>query len=118
MTTYLLKPGELTLKHGNRNEFESILKRNICTMLKGTGAQLNVTQGRLYIRCNESAGDAVENVLAHLFGISGWAKTQTLEKNMEALTAACIEEGRQLAARGIKTFKIEAGSDIDLLSKV
>jgi len=108
MTTYLLKPGELTLKSGNRNEFESILKRNIVATLRGTGAQLVVTEGRLYIRCNESAEDNVENILRRLIGISGWAKTKVAEKNMDAVLSACIEEARLLYGKGIKTFKIEA----------
>ena len=108
MTTYLLKPGELTLKSGNRNEFESILKRNIKAMLRGTGANLTMTEGRLYVRCAESGEAGVENVLRHLIGISGWAKTTVCEKNIEAVIASCVEQARILHARGIRTYKIEA----------
>jgi thiamine biosynthesis protein ThiI len=46
--------------------------------------------------------------LGRAFGITGWAKTRTTEKTVEAVLAACVEEGRFLSKGGIRTFKIEA----------
>ncbi|MCL2478988.1 MAG: tRNA 4-thiouridine(8) synthase ThiI [Treponema sp.] len=106
MTLYLLKPGELTLKGGNRREFEIILRRNLAAMLRGTGAQINLTQGRFFIRCPPENESAAEDALRRLFGISGWAKTRICEKNIESVLAACTEEAGELYKKGIRTFKI------------
>jgi thiamine biosynthesis protein ThiI len=108
MSTYLLKPGELTLKGENRKGFEQILRRNCLTLLKGSGARVEMTQGRFLVHCSEGAQGQVEDALAHLLGIAGWAKTRTQEKTLEAVLAACIAEARELLAQGLKTFKIEA----------
>ena len=131
MAVYLLKPGELALKGGNRKEFESILRRNLAAMLRGSklpavpqtdkpqgtdppetkpriGAQLSMTEGRLYVRCPQDRETETEDVLRHLFGISGWAKTVVCEKNTESVIAACVEEGRRLLEKGLRSFKINA----------
>jgi len=108
MTTYLLKLGELTLKGGNRTEFEQILKRNLTTMLKGSRAVINCTQGRFFVHCEEDREAQVEVVLDRLIGITGWAKARVCEKTVEAVIGACIAEAKTLAEAGVKTFKIEA----------
>jgi thiamine biosynthesis protein ThiI len=105
---YLLKPGELTLKGGNRRAFEKTLNRNLAAMLKGTGAQIITTKGRLFVRSPEHAEAQVEEALGRLMGIAGWAKTQVREKTVETVVASCVEEGRLLYEKGIRTFKIEA----------
>jgi thiamine biosynthesis protein ThiI len=118
--TYLLKLGELTLKGENRGGFERVLRRNARSMLKGTGAQLVATDGRYFIHASERASENIEFALDHLFGITGWAKTRSCVKNVEAVCAACVEEARDLLANaaasaneggtstGVKTFKVEA----------
>ncbi|HOJ99947.1 MAG TPA: tRNA uracil 4-sulfurtransferase ThiI [Termitinemataceae bacterium] len=108
MGLYLIKPGELTLKGNNRKEFESILKRNMVTMLRGTGASLHLTEGRYFVRCSEEQEGAVEGVLNRIIGIAGWARARFCEKNMEALIATVIEEARGLASQGYRTYKLEA----------
>lgn len=70
--------------------------------------RIRTTDGRYYIECNDDKSQIVENVLSHLAGISGWAKTTTCEKNLEAILGACVEEGRKLEQRGVTTFKINA----------
>ncbi|MDR2448066.1 MAG: tRNA 4-thiouridine(8) synthase ThiI [Treponema sp.] len=111
--TYLLKLGELTLKGENRGGFEQVLRRNARSLLKGTGAQLVVTDGRYFIHASEDASEKIEFALDHLFGITGWAKTRFCEKTIEAVCKACVEEARALLANdagggGVKTFKVEA----------
>jgi thiamine biosynthesis protein ThiI len=106
--TYLLKPGELTLKGGNRESFEGILMRNLGKMLRSGGARIEKTSGRFYVHCPEEAGAETEEVLDRLFGIAGWAKARKCEKTPGALLAAIAEEGKNLWARGLKSFKIEA----------
>jgi thiamine biosynthesis protein ThiI len=108
MTIYLLRMGELTLKGGNRREFEEVLKRNLVARLRGTQAKVMTTAGRFYVSCDEEKESDVENILDHLLGISGWAKTRKTGKTIEEVFAACIEEARNLAEKGIRTFKIEA----------
>jgi thiamine biosynthesis protein ThiI len=107
-TLYLLKPGELTLKGGNRQGFETILCRNLRSLLKGTGSQVLITNGRFYVHCPGGNEIQAEDALNHLIGISGWAKTRICEKEKNAILQACVEEGRILFGKGIKTFKAEA----------
>ncbi|MDR1956430.1 MAG: tRNA 4-thiouridine(8) synthase ThiI [Treponema sp.] len=108
MSTYLLKLGELTLKGENRKGFEQILKRNLLSMLQGTGAKLELITGRFLVRCPEAAQEQVEAALAHLFGIAGWAKTRTAEKTVEGVLRACVSEAQELFDQGVRRFKIEA----------
>jgi thiamine biosynthesis protein ThiI len=107
-TVYLLKPGELTLKGGNRAGFEQILKRNIRDMLHLSGARIQTTHGRFYIRCAKEEETRVEDALRRLFGISGWAKTRVADKTLESVCAACIEEAEKLFEKGARSFKINA----------
>jgi len=106
--TWLLKPAELTLKGNNKKSFEAVLKRNLQTMLAGHSARLETRNGRFYLHGPEQEQAFIEDALNHLIGISGWAKTRSLPKTIEAVLAACVEEGKKLAAQGIATFKIEA----------
>jgi thiamine biosynthesis protein ThiI len=108
MISYLLKLGELTLKGGNRSGFERILKRNLEAMIRGTGARIQMTAGRFFVHGPEAAREQIEDALDRLIGIAGWAETRVGEKTVEAVTEACIEEGKTLLAGGCRTFKIEA----------
>jgi thiamine biosynthesis protein ThiI len=108
MTVYLLKPGELSLKGGNRQGFEHVLVRNLSERLKGSGAQISATNGRIYLRCAEGTGDRAEAALGRLMGIAGWAKTRVCEKTPGAVIAACVDEGMVLRENGVRTFKIDA----------
>jgi thiamine biosynthesis protein ThiI len=96
------------LKGDNRKAFESVLRRNIKTMLEGFKIRLEMRNGRFYLHGAEEDREAVERALSRLIGIAGWAQTRTLPKTMEDILAACVEEGKQIAAQGIASFKIEA----------
>ena len=108
MTTYLVKPGELTLKGGNRRTFENVLRRNLASMLKGSGAQIVTANGRFFVYCPPDAEAQAEDALDRLMGIAGWAKARITEKKPDDVIAACVEEGRLLRERGIGSFKVEA----------
>ena len=108
MITYLVKPGELTLKGGNRKDFENALCKNLAALLKGSGAQVINKNGRFFVHCPQAMENMAEDALDRLMGISGWAKTRTVEKTPEAVSAACVEEGKLLWEKGTTTFKIEA----------
>jgi len=60
------------------------------------------------MKAPEEKTQEVENVLSHLIGISGWAKITYCEKAPAAVLAACVEEGKKLCEKGVKTFKIDA----------
>lgn len=108
MITYLAKLGELTLKGSNLHEFEKLLIKNTRESLKGYDVKITLHAGRLYIDCEEQDGSAVEFALKHLLGITGWAKTTTCEKNIEAIQKAIYKEAEYAVSKGAKTFKIEA----------
>ena len=108
--TILVKMSELTLKGGNRENFELILRRNLQTMLHSCApnSKIESRSGRIYIHCAEEMAGAAEEILSKVMGISGWAKTQKTEKTIDNVVAACVKEGRRLAESGVKTYKIEA----------
>ncbi|MDR2482023.1 MAG: tRNA 4-thiouridine(8) synthase ThiI [Treponema sp.] len=108
MDTYLLKPGELRLKKGNRAEFERLLRRNLKALLRGTGASITMTDGRFYVRAPEEDAAGVEAALGRLMGITGWAKTRACGKTPAEVLCACVETGRELFGQGVRSFKIEA----------
>jgi thiamine biosynthesis protein ThiI len=106
--TYLLKPGELTLKGGNKPEFERTLKRNLEALLRLTGAKVIPSSGRFFVRCPEDDAGKVEEALSRLIGISGWARARVCGKNAEEVFRACADTAGECYAGGIRTFKIEA----------
>ncbi|MDR2659115.1 MAG: tRNA 4-thiouridine(8) synthase ThiI [Spirochaetaceae bacterium] len=103
---YLIKPGELTLKGGNRESFFKILLRNLAVTLRGTGASITRTEGRIYVNCPPETEGLCEGALSRLAGISGWAKARKSEKSVDAVMSAAVEEA--LACRGARSFKVEA----------
>jgi len=108
VTSWLIKPGELTLKGGNRGIFESILRRNLRTMLARCDTRLKTQNGRLLLQGRGEEQAAVEDVLSRLAGISGWSRVGVFPKKTDAVRAACVEEGKKILLRGAGTFKIEA----------
>ena len=117
IVTYLVKPGELTLKKGNRKYFEKVLKGNLAAMFRyyikdeQGKAELPVIimrKGRIYVECKEDVSEKTERALGDLIGIAGWAKTRSCEKEEEQILNACVEEAKLLYKDGVKTFKIEA----------
>lgn len=106
--TYLGKLGELTLKGGNIRVFEKQLLCNIRLALETVEAKVKLLSGRLYVYCTKNSCAAVEYALDHLIGITGWAKVQAVEKNLEAIKIAVRKEGENAKSNGAKTFKIEA----------
>jgi thiamine biosynthesis protein ThiI len=107
---FLVKPGELVLKGGNRESFERLLVRNLRTMLRARadGARVRSLPGRFYVHCPEADAAAAEAVLEKLAGVSGWARARVTGKTPDAVLAACAAEGRRLAEGGAASFKIEA----------
>ncbi len=105
--TYLAKLGELTLKRSNKREFEQRLTANVRQYLKGLPVSVQLRAGRMYVEGPESAAAAIEFTLAHMIGITGWARARVCEKNIASITQAVYEEAREAQAAGAKTYKIE-----------
>ncbi len=108
MITYLGKLGELTLKGSNLKLFERLLVSNVKTYLLSVNAEVTLHAGRLYIECEDSAAEAVEYTLRHLIGITGWAKAEVVEKDIEAIQKKVYELALIAKENGAKTFKINA----------
>jgi len=105
---YLVKLGELTLKGGNREEFELRLRNNLRVLLKGSGTSIEMRQGRFFLRCPDASRKRVEQVLGRTFGIAGWALARECPKTTEAVFSMCVKLVREAAENGSRTFKIEA----------
>lgn len=109
MVTYLAKLGELTLKGSNIKQFEKKLLQNARSYFGGDEeVKITLRAGRMYISADESRCEKIEFCLNHLVGITGWAKTQVVEKNIEAIKDIVYELCAQAAQNGAKTFKCEA----------
>jgi thiamine biosynthesis protein ThiI len=105
---YLVKLGELTLKGGNREEFELRLRNNLRVSLKGSSTSIEMRQGRFFLRCPDTSRERVEQVLSQTFGIAGWALARECPKTAEAVFSMCAKLVGEAAAHGARTFKIEA----------
>ncbi|MDR1506733.1 MAG: tRNA 4-thiouridine(8) synthase ThiI [Treponema sp.] len=107
---FLVKLGELVLKGGNREGFEQILRRNLLTMIRSRlpGARVVSRPGRFYVMCAGEQVAVLEPLLGKLSGITGWARSRSVEKNVDSLLAACVDEGKRLAAAGVCSFKVTA----------
>lgn len=105
---YLGKVGELTLKGGNMHMFEKQLVSNVRHALEAVDSHVWLQSGRLYVECSKASVEAVEYMLDHLPGITGWAKVGVVEKNLEAITEAVTLLGRRAKEKGAKSFKIDA----------
>ena len=79
--SYLCQLGELTLKGGNFKTFEKRLVDNARSYLSPLDIKIQLRAGRMYIDCTKEDSQAVEFCLSRLIGITGWAKTQVVDKN-------------------------------------
>ncbi len=105
--SYLCQLGELTLKGGNLKTFEKRLVDNTRSYLSPLDIKIQLRAGRMYIDCRKEDSQAVEFCLSRLIGITGWAKTQVVDKNLDAIKEAVMREALFAKERGAKTFKIE-----------
>lgn len=109
-TQYLAHVGELSLKKGNRRQFEVQLERNLTLMLRSINPHVTVRAGRLYLSVPASfeAQTTAEQALSCLLGITGWAAATACPKTMEAITRCAHAEATLAAREGKRTFRIEA----------
>ena len=108
ISTYLVKPGELTLKGGNRKFFEKALRYNLSSLLNNNETRIIMKEGRIFVECSREEERNTEISLNRLIGIAGWAKARKAEKKDTSVIAACVEEAKLLWEDGIKNYKVEA----------
>jgi len=104
---YLAKLGEIMLKGGNIKDFEQRLVQNAQLFLEGKHCKVLLRNGRMYIEGPLDCAQDIEYTLAHLVGITGWARARVVEKDMCAIKEAVVLEAEAAAKRGCKSFKIE-----------
>ncbi len=98
---FLLKPGELMLKKGNRRRFEQTLRHNI--QLRLPRVTIQKSSGRVYVSVCKSDPQQSEEYfaerLATLPGITGFAPVHCCPKNDEAIAATALQLARQQVER-------------------
>ncbi len=87
---YLIKIGEIALKGKNRNLFEKRLKDNLRNKLKEIPIQLVGGWGRYYISLtkdfdNIEYHEAIDKAIRTTFGITGYAKTMKVAKDINII---------------------------------
>ena len=105
---YLGKLGELTLKGSNKKIFERQLVKNARQALASVDSDVFLRNGRLYVSCPEKSCGAVEYVLDHLIGITGWAKVRAVEKDIDMIRKTVCDLCMEARDSGATTFKVEA----------
>ncbi|HCX95949.1 MAG TPA: tRNA 4-thiouridine(8) synthase ThiI [Spirochaetaceae bacterium] len=106
-TFFLIKPGEIELKLGNRREFVHRLKEQIQKRLHGIHFDLEEYPGRFFLSVEEKDTDFALFVLQHCPGVNGIAQAIKSEKRTERILKAAIEIASKEAARGARRFKVE-----------
>mgnify|MGYP000044182942 CR=1 FL=1 len=104
---YLIKPGEIELKLGNRREFIRRLKGHIHQRLAGIPHELEEYPGRFFLHVPREHAERVRFVLERCPGINGIASAIKTEKTPETIIRAVLETARAEVERGSKSFKIE-----------
>lgn len=106
-TFFLIKPGEIELKLGNKREFVHRLKEQIHMRLKGLKFELEEYPGRFFLSVDEDDAELALFILQHCPGVNGIAKALKTQKTVDAIVQAAIECASIEAAAGSHSFKIE-----------
>ncbi len=110
---FLVKYGELTLKGGNRPQFERRVVEDVRRKLEEAGVSpkpvFQRQWGRLYVHARaEQAGPTAE-ALSRTFGLVAFSRALRVEKRMEAIEEAALRVAEALPAEALEErFKVEA----------
>ena len=106
---YLIKIGELTLKKGNRSQFEKQLKFNIKRKLSGIPSKITIRKGRFFLEGNMEDRERIEKALSTTIGIAGYTIAYKEKKDMDSVRKRVLEVAKELAKQhNGGTFKIES----------
>ena len=86
----LVRMGEIFLKGDNRNFFINALVQQIRKAIDGTGCELELTQGRIYIRNIADMEDTIHRV-TRVFGVHSVSPVVECEKNIDVIGEKAVE---------------------------
>lgn len=99
----LVRYGEVYLKGANRPYFLRMLTENVRHSVKDLGAQVWLSDSRIYVAGMEDVSEAAERV-RRVFGVHSVSPAWEVEKDIDAIGKACIE----MMAQKSGTFKVFA----------
>ena len=99
----LVRMGEIFLKGDNRNFFINALVQQIRKAIDGTGCELELTQGRIYIRNIADMEDTIHRV-TRVFGVHSVSPVVECEKNIDVIGEKAVELMQPFSG----TFKVQA----------
>lgn len=102
----VLRYGEVFLKGRNRPTFERRFERNLKLLLKGTKAEIDRGQGRIFVR-NLRASEVLLKQISHLFGLASVSPVFYAPRQLEAICEAALIALRE-AAPSPRPFKVNA----------
>ena len=97
---FLIKPGELMLKGGNRPVFLRALRRNMRAMMKGIPHRLEDKHHRLFLHTEESFAEDAAARLRRFIGISGFARPVICGKDLDAMEEAAVRIAENCISAG------------------
>ena len=100
----LIKFGELFLKGDNRRKFEILLLENIKKKIEKYGKFDIKQMGSVYSISGENINEIVDEI-KKIFGISSFSVSLCVDKNLDEIKKASVEEFKNL---NVKTFKVDA----------
>lgn len=106
----LCKYGEIALKGLNKNNFESILLKNVKRRLRNSGSfKYSRAQSTLYVQplTDDIDMDEVVDKLSKVFGIAKLCRALTVEKNMDSILHDSMDYLAE-ALEGASSFKVNA----------
>jgi len=106
-TLFLIKPGEIELKRGNKHEFTQKLKDQIHRRLKGFNFELEEYPGRFFLSIDEKDSEIAFFILQHCPGINGVARAIKTDKRVDSIVQAAVEYAAVEVGSGAHSFKIE-----------
>jgi len=105
-TLVALRPGEIFLKGKNRHRFERRLAQNVAAALRPLGEYRVVSaHGRLFVY--GPVTDALVARLRTTFGTTSLSRATACPRDLAAISAVAVEEGRRAAAAGARSFKVD-----------
>jgi thiamine biosynthesis protein ThiI len=105
-TLVALRPGEIFLKGKNRHKFERRLAQNVATTVRPLGAyRVVAAHGRCFVH-----GPVTDELVARLrttFGVTSLSRATPAARDLAAISAIAVEEGKRAAAAGARSFAID-----------
>ncbi len=108
---FIVRCGEVALKGMNKPYFEKTLVDRIKKNLKTFGGvSVKRQEGLIFVRSPKEIDEqSIVKQVSKVFGVSSISPAVECESNMESIGYAAVEfMNKQIADRGIKTFKVEA----------